>query len=139
MTVASDSVTQVMFATLSGQPDPLITRWTYRADDPFAVQLAVQTPRGRWMDWLLSRELLVNGLCGAAGDGDIRVSWQHMGGQEMLRLEIRMADGLALLAVDRELVRRFVDATAELVPLGAESSRIDLDAEIAKLTQRCAG
>ena len=58
----SDSVSQVMFAALTGHPDPLLTRWTYRADDPFAVTVAVQTPRGRWVEWLVGRELLAKGL-----------------------------------------------------------------------------
>ncbi len=135
----TDSVSQVMFAALSGHPDPLMTRWTYRADDPFAVTVAVQTPPGGWVEWLVGRELLARGLTGTAGEGDVRVCWQHVRGQEVVRMTIRTIDGQATLAVDRGLARRFVDATVDLVPLGGESAQIDFDLEIAKLTESCSG
>lgn len=47
--MATDSVTQVMFAALTGHKSPVMTRWTYTVSDPCAVTLAVQTPRGRWV------------------------------------------------------------------------------------------
>jgi hypothetical protein len=135
----SDSVSQVMLAALSGHPDPLMTRWTYRVDDPFAMTVAVQTPRGRWVEWLVGRELLAKGLTGIAGQGDVRVCWQHVHGREVVRITIRTVEGQATLAVDRGLARRFLDATVELVPMGGESAQIDFDLVIAKLTEICNG
>jgi Streptomyces sporulation and cell division protein, SsgA len=134
----TDSVSQVMFATLSGHLDPLITKWSYRSDDPFAMTVAVQTPRG-WVGWLVGRELLARGLTGNAGEGDVRVCWQHVHGREVIRITVRTRDGQETLAVDRGLARRFLDATADLVPMGGESGQIDFDLVIAKLTESCSG
>ncbi len=135
----SDSVSQVMLAALSGYSEPLMTRWTYRADDPFAVIVAVEIPHGDWVKWLVGRELLARGLTGTAGEGDVRVCWQSVPGQEVLRITIRTVDGEEILAVDRGLARRFVDATLDLVPVGGESAQVDYDLEIAKLTESCSG
>lgn len=137
--MTGDTVTQVMFAALEGQEPPVMTRWAYHAADPFAVTLAVQTLRGSWVEWLLGRELLMAGLVGEAGEGDVRVSWPQTKGRTLVVVTIRSIDGQIVLALDRELLGRFLDATENLVPLGSELTTADIDAEIAKLTQSCAG
>jgi hypothetical protein len=134
----TDSVTQVMFAALIGHDAPVMTRWTYSMSDPFAVTLAVQTPRGRWVEWLLGRDLLLAGLTGAAGDGVVRLCRQEVPGHEVITLEVRSPDGRAIFTVDRELLGRFVDATTRLVEFGDEATCIDFDTEIALLTGTCA-
>ena len=52
---------------------PVRSRWSYRADQPFTVTAAFQTERGRWVEWAFSRDLLVEGLRGPAGVGDVRL------------------------------------------------------------------
>lgn len=136
--MATDSVTQVMFAALTGHDAPVMTRWSYRVSDPFAVTLAVQAPRGRWVEWLLGRDLLLAGLTGIAGDGDVRLCRQQVPGHEVITLEVRSPDGRAMFAVDRDLLGRFIDATTQLVDFGEEATCIDFDAEIALLTRSCA-
>lgn len=131
---AIDSVQQDMFTVLHGQPAPVVTRWTYDAGDPFAVLLSVRTRADRWVEWLVGRDLVREGLDGAAGEGDIRLSPQTVQGYEIVEIEIRSTDGRAVLEVDRDLLRHFVDASAELVAFGDEAGRMDLDVEIAKLT-----
>ena len=42
--------------------------------------------RGGWVEWLVGRELLAKGLTGVAGEGDVQVSWQHVYGQEVVRI-----------------------------------------------------
>ncbi|SHK87431.1 Streptomyces sporulation and cell division protein, SsgA [Pseudonocardia thermophila] len=133
----TDTVQQDMFTVLHGQPAPVVTRWTYRADDPFAVTLAVRTRHDRWVEWLLARDLVVEALEGPAGIGDIRMSPQIVQGYDIIEIEIRSVDGRAILEVDRDLLRGFIDATLEIVPLGEESAEIDFDSEIARLTQGC--
>lgn len=130
----TDSVQQDMFTVLHGQPAPVVTRWSYHATDPFAVTLAVRTRADRWVEWLVGRELVRDALDGAAGQGDIRMSPQVVQGYEIVEIEIRTADGRAVLEVDRDLLRHFVEASAEVVAFGDESGRMDLDEEIAKLT-----
>jgi hypothetical protein len=133
----SDSVQQDMFTVLHGQPAPVVTRWSYTASDPFAVTLAVRTRTDRWVEWLVARDLVVESLAGPAGEGDIRMSPQEVQGYDIVEIEIRSTDGRAVLEVDRDLLQHFVDSTTEVVALGDESGRMDLDVEIAKITQSC--
>ncbi|WP_232662653.1 SsgA family sporulation/cell division regulator [Pseudonocardia sp. TRM90224] len=136
--MSTDSVQQDMFTVLHGQPAPVVTRWIYHADDPFAITLAVRTRQDRWVEWLVGRELVVESLSRAAGDGDIRMSPQIVEGYDIVEIEIRSTDGRAVLEVDRDLLRHFVEATTELVALGDEEGMMDIDGEIAKITQSCA-
>ncbi len=131
--MTSEGVAQVMFAGLGGHDRPVMTRWVYSAADPFAITLGIQTPRGRWLEWLLGRDLIVTGLTERAGEGDVRIGWPHTGTADVVSVEIRSSDGEAVLLVDRELLCRFIESTIQLVPLGCEFTRIDLDAECLRL------
>lgn len=133
-----ETVAHDMFALLHQSAAPVVTRWTYSADDPFAVTLVIQTRGDQCVDWVLARDLLVAGLTGPAGIGDVRVRPARMDDWDVALVEIRSPDGRALLEVDRDLLQQFVDATIDAVPLGSESTVIDMDAEIEKITS-CAG
>ena len=78
-------------------------------------------------------------MTGPVGCGDIRMSPQHVQGYDVIEIEIRSTDGRAVLEVDRDLLQQFVDGSLALVPVGAEGSRMDLDAQIVKITRSCAG
>ena len=136
--MTSDSVRQDMFTVLHGQPTPIVTRWTYQASDPFAVTLAVRIQQGHWIEWLLARDLLVVAMDCPAGEGDIRMGPKVALGYDVVEIEIRSTDGRAVLEVDRDLLRQFVDAATALVPLGTESDHVDLDGEIARITRSAA-
>ncbi|MBV9011617.1 MAG: SsgA family sporulation/cell division regulator [Pseudonocardiales bacterium] len=135
---SSEAVAHDMFALLHEAAAPVVTRWTYWTDDPFAVTVEIQTRGNRFVDWVLARELLVTGLSAPAGIGDVRVRPATMGEWEVTLVEIRSPDGRAVLEVDRDLLRQFVEATLDLVPLGSESMLVDIDAEIEKITRSCA-
>jgi sporulation and cell division protein SsgA len=134
-----DAVAHDMFALLHEAAAPVVTRWTYCADDPYAVTLEIQTRGDRCVDWVLARELLVAGLSAPAGIGDVRVRPARMGQWDVTLVEIRSPDGHAVLEVDRDLLRQFVEATIEVVSLGDEGAAVDMDAEIEKITRSCAG
>jgi hypothetical protein len=134
----TDSVQQDMFTVLHGQPAPVVTRWTYTVADPFAVSLSVRTSNDRWVEWLVSRDLVVAGLDAPAGEGDVRMGPQIVQGYDIVEIEIRSTDGRAVLEVDRDLLRHFVEASIELAALGDEMLHIDLDREIDKITRSCA-
>ena len=132
------AVSQDMFTVLQGQPTPVLTRWTYTHDDPYAVTLTVRTGEDRWVEWLVARDLVVESLSGPAGEGDIRMRPQVVQGYDIIEIEIRSTDGRAVLEVDLDLLERFVEASTALVALGDESRHIDLDGGIATLTRSCA-
>ena len=131
-----ETVAQDMFTVLHGQPAPVVTRWTYSTADPFAVTLGVRGRRDRFVEWLVARDLVIESLTGPVGCGDIRMSPQHVQGYNIVEIEIRSTDGRAVLEVDRDLLAEFVDASAGVVAIGDESSHMDLDAEISKITSR---
>lgn len=135
---SGEKVAHDMFALLHQSAAPVVTRWTYCADDPFAVTLAIYTRGNQCVDWVLARDLLVAGLTGPAGLGDVRVRPARMAEWNVVLIEIRSPDGRAMLEVDRDLLQQFVDATVEAIPLGSESTVIDMDAEIEKITRSCA-
>lgn len=134
-----DTVTQDMFALLHQAAAPVVTRWTYHAADPFAVTMAIQTRSERWVEWLLGRDLLVAGLRGPVGLGDVRLRPERTAEWDIVLIEITSPDGHAVLEVDRDLLERFVIATLEAVPIGAELRAVDLDAEIARAIPSCFG
>jgi hypothetical protein len=55
-----------------------------------------------------------------------------------VEIEIRSTDGRAVLEVDRDLLRDFVESSTRIVALGDEAGRMDIDGEIARITQSCA-
>jgi hypothetical protein len=134
-----DTIAHDMFALLREAAAPVVTRWNYCADDPFAVTLEIQTRGNHCVDWVLARELLVAGLSAPAGIGDVRLRPARLAGCDVTLVEIRSFDGHAVLELDRGLLRQFVEATFAVVPLGGESTFIDMDAEIEKITRSCAG
>ena len=136
---STDRVQQDMFTVLHGQPAPVVTRWTYSAADPFAVGIAVRIRQDHWVEWLVARDLVVTGLDTDVGEGDVRFAPQMVQGYDIVEIEIRSNDGHAVLEVDRDLLRHFVDGTLDVVAVGAESTLVDLDAEIARLTRSAQG
>jgi Streptomyces sporulation and cell division protein, SsgA len=81
----------------------------------------------------VARDLVVEALTSPAGIGDIRLTPQIVQGYDIVEIEIRSCDGRAVLEVDRDLLRGFIEASCEIVALGDESGRMDLDGEIARL------
>ncbi|MDH6696664.1 SsgA family sporulation/cell division regulator [Streptomyces griseoviridis] len=105
----------------------------YDLSDPFAVRMAFPAPatlEGVDVCWTFARELLAAGLRGAEGDGDVRV---RPYGWDRTVLEFRAPEGTAVVHVRSEEVRRFLAATAELVPTGFEHLHLDLDHDLAEL------
>lgn len=135
----TDRVTQEMFAVLHGQEMPLLTRWSYRADDPYAVTMSISRPSGRWIDWLMARDLVVEGMLSAAGIGDVRVAPFSDDEFDIVEVKIGDDEGFAALEFDRELMEHFLAATFDVVGLGSESDAIDVAAEIEKITNSCPG
>ncbi|GLZ43284.1 SsgA family sporulation/cell division regulator [Actinokineospora sp. NBRC 105648] len=132
MTIDAEHSEQII--SLYGGSTPVRSRWTYRAHEPFTVAAAFQTDKDRWVEWIFGRDLLVDGLSGPAGEGDVRLSPDVVDGHAVLVLEIESPDGHALLEMDYEAVQNFLATTAAMVPLGTESDYFDIDALIEEIT-----
>ncbi len=112
-----------------GSAVALDTDWRYRPDDPYAVHLDFG-PRAAGASWVLSREMLLAALHGPVGEGDIRCAPL---GDDSLGLVLGHGAAAVVLAVERAELAAFLAATAEAVPLGGESERIDWDGGLAGL------
>lgn len=132
--MSSDAVNQSQFVSLNGSTAPVLSRLSYVASEPFAVNIAFRTDGGQWVEWTFARELLVTGLSEPAGIGDVRVRPDLAADENILLLEIESPDGYALVEIVREDIERFVEATAKIVPFGMESERFDIDAFIDEIT-----
>ncbi|MDQ3402324.1 MAG: SsgA family sporulation/cell division regulator [Actinomycetota bacterium] len=120
--------------SLYGGSTPVRSRWSYRADEPFSIVAAFQTDPDRWVEWIFARDLLVAGLAGPAGEGDVRLSPDFSNGHRVLVLEIESPEGHALLEMEYEAVDAFLAVTTAMVPLDAESEFFDVDALIDEIT-----
>ncbi|RZS36915.1 sporulation and cell division protein SsgA [Herbihabitans rhizosphaerae] len=132
--MTTDAVHTEQLIALYGGTTPVRSRWTYQASSPYTVIAEFQTSHERWVRWMFARELLVDGLVGPAGIGDVRLRPEGIPGREMLIVEIESPEGHAELELDITAVEAFVDATAELVPLGQESEHFDVERLIAEIT-----
>jgi hypothetical protein len=105
----------------------------YDTGDPFAVRMTFPGPatlEGVEVCWTFSRDLLAEGLRGPHGVGDVRVLPYAEG---RTALEFHSPEGAAVVHVPTEEVRRFLAASAALVPFGGEHLHLDLDHDLARL------
>ncbi|MFB7108378.1 SsgA family sporulation/cell division regulator [Streptomyces sp. NPDC056291] len=105
----------------------------YDRRDPFAVRMTFPAPatlEGVDVCWLFARDLLAAGLREPEGDGDVRV---RPYGFDRTVLEFHAPEGTAVVHVHSGEIRRFLQATSELVPLGLEHLQFDLDHDLAEL------
>ncbi|WP_377268884.1 SsgA family sporulation/cell division regulator [Peterkaempfera sp. SMS 1(5)a] len=110
------------------------TRFSYDADEPFAVRLAFHTGEYDEAEWVFARELLADGLRGPSGEGDIRL-WpshcpQHGG---VLRIALDSPHGSAVLEAVAAEVAQWLEGTHAVVPPGGELSPLPTDEELARL------
>ncbi|MFJ9732612.1 SsgA family sporulation/cell division regulator [Streptomyces sp. NPDC101171] len=112
---------------------PLCMRLSYDPTDPYVVRAAFFVHGDESVEWVLSRDLLSDGLKDSVGDGDVRI-WPAVGrGDEAMYVVLKNSKGTALLEVPAREVNSFLENTQALVPRGTESTRIDWDAEVAFL------
>jgi Streptomyces sporulation and cell division protein, SsgA len=104
----------------------------YDPMDPFAVTLAIGVDYGAPILWVFGRDLLVDGVSEASGEGDITIEpADDIDGHE---IRITLAtDCLATMIASRDTVVEFLIDSFTAVPSGSELERVDLDAELTTL------
>jgi hypothetical protein len=99
----------------------------YRSSDPFAVSMTFVTPDGDLV-WTFGRDLLMRGIEGPAGDGDVHVSPAlSLTGRAMVSIELSSPDGHLVLLASTADVQDFLSRSAAVVTPGTESDYFDVD------------
>ncbi len=109
----------------------------YEAADPYAVRIGFHTAATTVVEWTFARELLDAGVRRAAGAGDVRVwptrSAPGSSGAGRVCVSLNSPSGTALFDAPCAELVVFLERAYEVVPAGAESGQLDLDAELALL------
>jgi Streptomyces sporulation and cell division protein, SsgA len=110
---------------------------TYDVADPYAISAGFcvqQQASDEPVCWVFARALLATGVYEPVGDGDVHI-WPCLNarGEAVTVIELSSPDGEALMQALTSDVCAFLRQTESLVPVGAETTYIDLDDTITKL------
>ncbi|WP_285754129.1 SsgA family sporulation/cell division regulator [Lentzea sp. NBRC 105346] len=117
------------FITPAGRPVPVDVELAYRAEDPHAVSMTFRMAEQE-TTWLVSRDLLADGLITRSGGGDVRLRPYT---SEMAVLELCSDNGHAVFHVRSSELQAFLNSTYDVVAPGRESDHFDFDAELRRL------
>ncbi len=125
MTVA---VTEMILISDPALP-PVHAEFRYRSDDPFAVQLLLSLDQSPAITWVYGRELLLEGVRGPAGMGDVQIFPVHDG----TVIELHSGEQSARLLAHTPDLIDFLDRSLELVPTGSESAYFEVESDLRNL------
>ncbi|MGW5637116.1 SsgA family sporulation/cell division regulator [Streptomyces sp. NPDC003832] len=113
---------------------PVPACFSYDAQDPYAVHIAIHTAsQPEPVRWVFARDLLADGMVRPSGLGDVRI-WPATSERfDHLRIELSSPSGRALLTVPINVVRPWLEQTYRLVPPESEGAALDLDTELHRL------
>lgn len=107
----------------------LLARFSYDADDPYAVQAEFLDGPNVLACWHFDRQMLAEGLHRPVGEGDVTFRPGERAGIEELRVDLRgrstESEGEAVLFVDARALTGFLEQTYAVVGAGEEF--LDLD------------
>ncbi|MEU6231710.1 SsgA family sporulation/cell division regulator [Kitasatospora sp. NPDC047058] len=108
----------------------------YDPADPYAVRFTFHLPGDEPVTWVFARELLLDGLSGPSGEGDVHI---HPVGGDLAEVGIVLHSpgGDALLRASAAPLVAFLARTARLVPMGQELTGGELDAQLADILGGC--
>lgn len=130
----AETVRQDRFINLLNEHTPVLSRWSYQADQPYSVTVAFQAGEDNWVEWVFARELLMAGLVGPAGIGDVRFVPFEDQEERLLMLQVESDQGRASWFLNRAEAEEFAEMTLQIVPEGSEEGFFDIDALLAEIT-----
>lgn len=98
----------------------------YRVSDPYAVTVAFEVGPGGWLDWVFGRDLLAEGLAGAAGEGDVRI-YRDARDPAVVVFELDSPFGRATTEGVAADLMAFLGQSYGVVRPGTEGSFLNLD------------
>ena len=119
----------------SGPPPALASELSYRSDDPLAVTIQLGESHDS-VRWTFARSLLLAGMFASSGEGDVVISpGVDDEGRALTYVELSSPDGVAVLRMHSWSVADFLRKTEQLVPIGGELERVDVDGCITHLLE----
>ena len=119
---------------------PLAARLFYSSEDPYALSVAFDVGLDKPVEWTFARDLLAIGIEGRAGLGDVTVwtSADSEGGApgSVLHIELSSPYGQAHFEAPATEISDFLRRTYQIVPAGAETGHIDVEAELSELLRQ---
>jgi sporulation and cell division protein SsgA len=138
---------------VSSDPDPLSTDIVFRLVvangpdravnatlrylplDPYAIRIGFHTGSAEVVEWTFARSLLSDGVTHPVGDGDVQVWPTEKADEAGVCLALSSPSGQALFEAPLPRVVAFLTQTYAVVPNGAESAYVNVEAELASLLQ----
>ncbi|MER7171017.1 SsgA family sporulation/cell division regulator [Streptomyces mesophilus] len=102
----------------------------YETRDPYAVRLTFHLPGDAPVTWAFSRELLVDGVNGPCGEGDVHIAPHGSDPLSDALIRLQVGTDQALFKVSIAPLIAFLDRTDRLVPLGQERALADFDTHL---------
>jgi Streptomyces sporulation and cell division protein, SsgA len=99
----------------------------YESTDPYAVRMTFHLPGDAPVTWAFGRELLLDGINGPSGDGDVHIAPTEPEGLSDVRIRLQVGADRALFRVGAAPLVAFLDRTDKLVPLGQECTLGDFE------------
>jgi hypothetical protein len=122
----------VTFDLVTVHPVPVEVELRYDTRDPFAVYALFEPEGARAVQWILSRDMLADGLIVRTGEGDVRM-WPAPDDAEMVLVEFVTPKGQARFEAVAQDIADFLDTTYEVVLPGDEEQWFDFDDEIQRM------
>lgn len=107
---------------------PLPCTMKYNTNEPLEVVFVFHTARTD-NQWVFSRDILINGLSGEAGEGDVR-AWRD---GPIFHMIFKAHPHQAKVWCETEVIQDFIEAVLIEVPFGEET--IDFDRELKSLLE----
>lgn len=104
----------------------------YTVADPFAVSTTFHSAEGS-VTWTFARDLLLAGLHGRTGEGDISIEPMHRSSRSIVRFDLSSPSGRAVIEAPLDQVEEFARQTQQILPPGSEWQHLNFDAALAAL------
>ncbi|MFJ3276790.1 SsgA family sporulation/cell division regulator [Streptomyces sp. NPDC086776] len=112
-------------------------RLRYEPTDPYAVRAAFTLDDSdEAVEWIIGRDLLIEGLKGPVGEGDVRFWPAGERDRGSVYIALKPPDGVALLEAPAQAIKKFLQETEAHVRMGSESEHIDSDALLRHLVAK---
>ncbi|WMX44164.1 SsgA family sporulation/cell division regulator [Streptomyces roseicoloratus] len=135
MSTVIEQAVQARLVASAPRAESVAATLRYDRQDPYAVSMAFPPPatlEGVEVSWAFARELLVQGVDGPAGVGDVRL---RPYGYDRTVVEFHAPEGVAMVHVRTSELRSFLERSQHLVPHGREHQYVDWDQDLAHLLE----